>query len=39
MIVEDPDSLGHDAVEATDLLDHRIRDSLTLVSKLPNVNE
>src|SRR5450432_3261431 len=39
MIVEGPYALGHDAVEATDFINHRVRHSLTLVSKLPIVNE
>src|SRR5205807_2264003 len=36
-MVERPDALGHNAVEASDLTDHHIRHSLTLVSKLRGV--
>ena len=38
MIVERPDALGHYPVEATNLINHRIGHSLTLVSKLRDVH-
>jgi hypothetical protein len=34
MITERPNALGHDPVEAANLINHRVRHSLTLVSKL-----
>jgi hypothetical protein len=38
MIVERPDAFGHYAIEATNLINHRIGHTLTLVSKLRDVH-